>query len=144
MKGKYTEVRRLYEGDKTSSSSELEKSSNGDDSDDFWKSFVVPSVVNQSKGESDLLPAQEKKEVAKTESSELDSSMPKSRLKPKAAKWNEWKPEEVKKQIELHGELNRRFQVPRRRMALWEEISSNLLSDGITRSVGQCKEKQHS
>ncbi|CAA2962871.1 ribonuclease j [Olea europaea subsp. europaea] len=34
-------------------------------------------VVNQSEGEGDLLPAQEQKEEAKTESSELDSSLPK-------------------------------------------------------------------
>ncbi|CAI9753088.1 unnamed protein product [Fraxinus pennsylvanica] len=130
---------RLLEEEETSSSSEPEKSPDGDNSDDFWKSFVVPSVVNQSEGNSDLLPEQEQNEVVKAESSELDSSTPKSRLKPKTAKRNKWKPEEVKKLIELRGELHSRFQVLRGRMALWEEISSNLLSNGITRSAGQCK-----
>ncbi|CAA2933668.1 ribonuclease J isoform X2 [Olea europaea subsp. europaea] len=81
----------------------------------------------------------ERDEVARMENSELDPSTPKSRLKPKTAKRNKWKPEEVKQLIELRGELHSRFQVLRGRMALWEEISSNLLSDGITRSAGQCK-----
>ncbi|CAI9757350.1 unnamed protein product [Fraxinus pennsylvanica] len=130
---------RLLEEEETSSSSEPEKSPDGDNSDDFWKSFVVPSVVNQPEGNSDLLPEQDQNEVVKAESSQLDSSTPKSRLKPKTAKRNKWKPEEVKKLIELRGELHSRFQVLRGRMALWEEISSDLLSDGITRSAGQCK-----
>lgn len=96
-------------------------------------------MVNQSEGNSSFLPEPERDEVARMENSELDPSTPKSRLKPKTAKRNKWKPEEVKKLIELRGELHSRFQVLRGRMALWEEISSNLLSDGITRSAGQCK-----
>ncbi|KAL2515109.1 RNA-metabolising metallo-beta-lactamase family protein [Forsythia ovata] len=100
---------------------------------------LLDEEETSTKGNSDLLPEQEQKEAAKTESSELDSSTPKSRLKPKTAKRNKWKSEEVKKLIELRGELHSRFQVLRGRMALWEEISSNLLSDGMTRSAGQCK-----
>ncbi|XP_056693028.1 ribonuclease J [Spinacia oleracea] len=52
---------------------------------------------------------------------------------------NKWKPEEVKKLIMLHGDLHERFQVVRRCMALWEEISSSLVADGFNRTPGQCK-----
>ena len=63
-----------------------------------------------------------------------------SRLKrSKSVKWNKWKPEEVKSLIKMRGELHSRFQVVRGRMALWEEISTNLMADGINRSPGQCK-----
>ncbi|KAG5537162.1 hypothetical protein RHGRI_024558 [Rhododendron griersonianum] len=57
----------------------------------------------------------------------------------KPAKRNKWKPEEIKKLIILRGELHEKFQVVKRRMALWEEISAHLLSDGITRTPGECK-----
>ncbi|KAL1108769.1 hypothetical protein V6Z11_D03G133300 [Gossypium hirsutum] len=67
--------------------------------------------------------------------SEMTGSQPKS-SKPKR---NKWKPEEVKKLIKMRGDLHSRFQVVKGRMALWEEISTSLLEDGITRSPAQCK-----
>ncbi|TYJ42157.1 hypothetical protein E1A91_A03G069200v1 [Gossypium mustelinum] len=67
--------------------------------------------------------------------SEVTGSQPKS-SKPKR---NKWKPEEVKKLIKMRGDLHSRFQVVKGRMALWEEISTSLLEDGITRSPAQCK-----
>ncbi|XP_011073026.1 uncharacterized protein LOC105158090 isoform X2 [Sesamum indicum] len=120
---------------------ELEdKAPNVDESDDFWKSFISPSGLKQSEGDSDLLPAAAHREKAKEESSELDSVLPKSRqTTSKTAKRNKWKPEEVRKLIKLRGKLHSRFQVLKGRMALWEEISSSLLLDGIGRSPGQCK-----
>ncbi|KAL6177618.1 hypothetical protein ACLB2K_049143 [Fragaria x ananassa] len=57
----------------------------------------------------------------------------------KPVKRNKWKPEEVKKFIKMRGKLHSRFQVVKGRMALWEEISRNLLAEGINRSPGQCK-----
>lgn len=66
--------------------------------------------------------------------------LPNSQIKhSKPAKRNKWKPEEIKKLIILRGELHEKFQVVKRRMALWEEISAHLLSDGITRTPGECK-----
>ncbi|XP_073270027.1 ribonuclease J isoform X2 [Primulina huaijiensis] len=111
-----------------------------DESEDFWKSFLTSSVLNQSKGNGDLLPEEEQKEKAQQKSIKLDSGLPNSSLRTTTTtKRNKWKPEEVKKIIKFRGELHSRFQVLRGRMALWEEISSNLLSDGFTRSPGQCK-----
>jgi hypothetical protein len=75
-------------------------------------------------------------ESSKDESLKLQGSQSKSS---KSIKRNKWKPEEVKKLIDLRGELHSRFQVVKGRMALWEEISGNLSSDGINRSPGQCK-----
>lgn len=71
---------------------------------------------------------------------EADSEMPKSRSKsPKPMKRNKWKPEEVKKLISMRGELHRKFEVAKKRMALWEEISTKLLAEGVNRTPGQCK-----
>lgn len=41
--------------------------------------------------------------------------------------------------IGMRDKLRDRFQIVKGRMALWEEISQNLLADGISRSPGQCK-----
>ncbi|KAK6148103.1 hypothetical protein DH2020_019015 [Rehmannia glutinosa] len=112
-----------------------DRSPNIDESDDFWKSYVSSSVLNRSEGNSDLLPEAEK---AKEERAEVDPALSKSRPS-KNAKRNKWRPEEVKKLIKMRGELHSRFQVLKGRMALWEEISSSLLLDGISRSPGQCK-----
>ncbi|KAK6123710.1 hypothetical protein DH2020_042545 [Rehmannia glutinosa] len=112
-----------------------DRSPNIDESDDFWKSYVSSSVLNLSEVNSDLLPEAEK---AKEERAEVDPALSKSRPS-KNAKRNKWRPEEVKKLIKMRGELHSRFQVLKGRMALWEEISSSLLLDGISRSPGQCK-----
>lgn len=120
----------------TSNSGLLDGAPNVDESDDFWKSFVSSSVPIQSEHKGEVLPAAEPKE----DCSEVDSGLPKPQSKSsKAVKRNKWKPEEVKKLIKMRGELNNRFQVLKGRMALWEEISSNLLADGVSRSPGQCK-----
>ncbi|CAH9053153.1 unnamed protein product [Cuscuta europaea] len=71
-----------------------------------------------------------------------NSALPSDLLKSKSSnsvKRNKWKPEEVKKLIKMRGELNSKFQVPKGRMALWQEISSSLQSDGIFRTPAQCK-----
>ncbi|XP_060204457.1 ribonuclease J [Lycium barbarum] len=83
---------------------------------------------------------QEESESSRKESIQIDSGFPQSMMKSsKPLKRNRWKHEEIKKLIKLRGELHSRFQVVRGRMALWEEISSNLLSIGVNRSPGQCK-----
>ncbi|KAK8586468.1 hypothetical protein V6N13_010060 [Hibiscus sabdariffa] len=101
-----------------------------EDSDEFWKSFIISSPADKLEdGNNGFIPSS-------GDDMEMPSSQPKS-LKP--AKRNKWKPEEVKKLIEMRGELHSRFRVVKRRMALWEEISANLLADGISRSPLQCK-----
>ncbi|PIN21970.1 Beta-lactamase [Handroanthus impetiginosus] len=111
-----------------------------DKSDEFWKSFRSPSMSNPLEVNSDLFPKAKQIQKGKDESTGLDSGLQKSRPKPsKSGKRNKWKPEEVKKMIKMRGELNSRFQVVKGRMALWEEISSSLSSEGINRSAGQCK-----
>ncbi|XP_051148082.1 ribonuclease J isoform X2 [Andrographis paniculata] len=119
---------RDQEKEATADSKASERDPNIDESADFFKSFISSSVRNQSDGNnsnSALFPAAEQ---------------PKSRPKlAKSVKRNKWKPEEIKKLIKMRRELHSRFQVIKGRMALWEEISSNLSSDGISRSPGQCK-----
>ncbi|XP_014509889.1 uncharacterized protein LOC106768980 isoform X1 [Vigna radiata var. radiata] len=115
-------------------------------SDDFFKPLVVSSPVEKSiKANNGYVPQMEKSSPSKDGSSEdteecnsvnTSDSEPKSS---KSAKRNKWKHDEVKKLIGMRGELNDRFQVVKGRMALWEEISQNLLSNGISRSPGQCK-----
>uniref|UniRef100_A0A2N9EKV9 Myb-like domain-containing protein n=1 Tax=Fagus sylvatica TaxID=28930 RepID=A0A2N9EKV9_FAGSY len=144
-----TELKRLLpEEDTTTSSSILaeEHFSNSEDSDDFWKAFVTSSspVDEVAKANNGFVSLSEHvsqvekdgTESSKDESLKLQGSQSKSS---KSIKRNKWKPEEVKKLIDLRGELHSRFQVVKGRMALWEEISGNLSSDGINRSPGQCK-----
>ncbi|CAK9141080.1 unnamed protein product [Ilex paraguariensis] len=103
-------------------------------------SLVGMSVDQLEKDNNGSVLQEEHMEKAKKESSESDPDMPKSRLKSsKSMKQNKWKPDEVKKLIKKRGELHSRFQVVKGRMALWEEISANLLADGVNRSPGQCK-----
>ena len=78
----------------------------------------VPRSKNVSMVEKDSV------ESGKDESSKLPNSS-------KSVKRNKWKPEEVKKLIDLRGELHSKFQVVKGRMALWEQISGSFLSDGI-------------
>lgn len=109
-----------------------------DESDEFWEPFITSPVINER--DSNLLPESENINKVDDESGESDSEQQSSRLKSSSpAKRNKWKPEDIKKLIKLRGELHSRFQVVKGRMALWEEISSNLLLDGISRSPGQCK-----
>lgn len=69
-------------------------------------------------------------------SEETSNAEPKSS---KSVKKNKWKAEEIKKLMSLRSDLRDRFKIVKGRMALWEEISQNLLADGISRSPGQCK-----
>ncbi|KAK6250233.1 hypothetical protein SCA6_004238 [Theobroma cacao] len=142
------EVEKLLpEEDTTTSSPDyLERHTpNSEGSDEFWKSFITSSspvnnLVNDNNG---LVPKKEYKSQLKsdgTASSGDDSEMPSSQPKSsKPAKRNKWKPEEVKKLIKMRGKLHSRFQVVKGRMALWEEISTSLMAEGISRSPGQCK-----
>ncbi|XWS51390.1 hypothetical protein CRYUN_Cryun12cG0172500 [Craigia yunnanensis] len=118
---------------------------NTEDSDEFWKSFITSSspVDNLEKENSELVPKEEHKPELKRDdtassgdNSEMPSSLPKTS---KHAKRNKWKHEEVKKLIKMRGKLHSRFQVVKGRMALWEEISASLLAEGISRSPAQCK-----
>lgn len=67
-----------------------------------------------------------------------DSSDPSS-APVKSSKKNKWKPEEIKSLIQMRGEMNEQFQTVKGRMVLWEEISSSMLSQGISRTPAQCK-----
>ncbi|XP_073291409.1 ribonuclease J-like [Primulina huaijiensis] len=130
----------LHEDEMMSDTDLPESNLIADESKDFWKTFLTLSVLDQSKGNGDLLPEEEHEEKTEQKSSKLNSGLPNSSLRTTIpAKRNKWKPEEVMKLIKIRGELHSRFQVLRGRMALWEEISSNLSSEGITRSPGQCK-----
>ncbi|KAI7986596.1 Ribonuclease J [Camellia lanceoleosa] len=136
--------RLLSEEATTSGSESAEKFSlNSDGSDDFWKSFIASSPIEQSvKDSNGSVPQEEYREKLKKEETKVDDmvEIPKSQSKSsKPGKRNKWKPGEVTKLINMRGELHSRFQVVKRRMALWEEISANLLADGINRSPGQCK-----
>ncbi|KAK7389187.1 hypothetical protein VNO78_24022 [Psophocarpus tetragonolobus] len=117
-----------------------------EDSDEFFKPFVESSpVMNSIKASNGYVPRKEKSILLKDDGSEdteecnfVDASN--SEPKPsKSAKRNKWKHDEIKMLIGMRVELNDRFQVVKGRMALWEEISQNLLANGISRSPGQCK-----
>lgn len=119
--------------------------SSSEDSDDFWKSFVNPSS-SPSPGETenvnkvaDAEPKTEDKESSRDEDDPSDASDSETKSSSKRVRRNKWKLEEIKKVIRMRGELHSRFQVVKGRMALWEEISSNLSTEGINRSPGQCK-----
>ncbi|KAG6746148.1 hypothetical protein POTOM_050662 [Populus tomentosa] len=139
--------RELSKEEETSSSPSIAEghSSDSENQDDFRKSFIPPSPVNELvRSDEDLVPPWEHVNEIKedgTISSDDDSlENQNSRLKgSKPVKRNKWKPEEVKSLIKKRGELHSRFQVVRGRMALWEEISTNLMADGINHSPGQCK-----
>ena len=136
----FDKLRSKDEANSVSTSSKA-FSSNGAESDNFWKSFVqIPTNNVLEEGNTSLQLQKEHYKNSEIDSGELDSGLPKSELKSsKSVKRNKWKPEEIKKLIRMRGELHNRFQVVKGRMALWEEISSNLLSGGISRSPGQCK-----
>ncbi|KAA8542137.1 hypothetical protein F0562_023289 [Nyssa sinensis] len=145
LEGHSIEAVRLLSEDDATSSSDLTQgvSIDSDKSDDFWKSFIVSSPVDKRENNNNgSVPPEEfleefkEKEIIEDESTETRNSQLKSS---KPVKRNKWKPEEVKKLIKMREELNSRFQVVKGRMMLWEEISANLLADGINRSPGQCK-----
>ncbi|KAK9090151.1 hypothetical protein Sjap_023328 [Stephania japonica] len=121
---------------------ELASSSVQEDSDNFWKSFLASSPSEDPKKEENGSIPMDKLQTQEVEngSSTSDSLKPSgSQSSTKPVKRNKWKLEEIKKLIKLRGELDSRFQVAKGRMVLWEEISNNLLGDGINRTPGQCK-----
>ncbi|GAV56539.1 Lactamase_B domain-containing protein/RMMBL domain-containing protein/Myb_DNA-bind_4 domain-containing protein [Cephalotus follicularis] len=133
------------EEDTTSTSVTEERYPNSEDSDDFWKSFTQTSTADKFVKDKDrLVPREEhvlelNNEGASSTEDESDKSPNSQPKSSKHVKRNKWKPEEIKKVIIMRGELNSRFQVVKGRMALWEEISTNLMVDGVNRSAGQCK-----
>lgn len=134
--------RLLFEEATTSGSESQEKPSVNSELDDFRKSSILSSptglVVEDSNGS---IPQEEHREKNAKESEVYDCvEIPTSGLKSsEPAKQNKWTPDEVMKLIDMRGQLHSRFQVVKRRMSLWEEISSNLLTDGINRTPGQCR-----
>ncbi|XP_034217881.1 ribonuclease J isoform X2 [Prunus dulcis] len=124
----------LPEEDSATSNSKSEKlSSDSEKSDDFWNAIVRLSTVDKSvEDKNGLAVQQEHLKKDGPDNSEIPNPS-------KPVKRNKWKPEEVEKLIKMRGKLRSRFQVVKGRMALWEEISRNLLVDGINRSPGQCK-----
>ncbi|KAJ0231301.1 Ribonuclease J [Hirschfeldia incana] len=115
--------------------------SSSEESDDFWKSFINPSSPDETKNVSKTTDTETKTEDGESskEEEEGDTSDSQTKSSSKRVRRNKWKPEEVKKVIRMRGELHSRFQVVKGRMALWEEISSNLSAEGFNRSPGQCK-----
>ncbi|KAE8725064.1 putative Cycloeucalenol cycloisomerase [Hibiscus syriacus] len=116
-----------------------------EDSDEFWKSFIISSPVDKlENGNNGFVPNKEehksemKSDGASSSGDDFKRPYSKSKLL-KPAKRNKWKPEELKKLIEMRGELHGRFQVVKGRMVLWEEVSANLSADGVNRSPMQCK-----
>nr|XP_011463282.1 PREDICTED: uncharacterized protein LOC105351207 [Fragaria vesca subsp. vesca] len=100
---------------------------------DIWNAMVKLSAGDKlAEDKNDLVLQEENLKKDDPESTERTSPS-------KPVKRNKWKPEEVKKFIKMRGKLHSRFQVVKGRMALWEEISRNLLAEGINRSPGQCK-----
>ena len=133
--------RLMHDGATTSSANSLDEYSTAEvKSDDSSKSFVSSTLLDQLKKGRFGASTQEESESSRKESVQVDSGFPQSMMKSsKPLKRNRWKHDEIKKLIMLRGELHSKFQVVRGRMALWEEISSNLLSIGVDRSPGQCK-----
>ncbi|KAG2293387.1 hypothetical protein Bca52824_040056 [Brassica carinata] len=117
--------------------------SSSEESDDFWKSFINPPSPPSPGVTVDKLTDAEAKtedsENSREEKEDDDTSDSQTKSSTKRVRRNKWKPEEVKKVVRMRGELHSRFQVVKGRMALWEEISSNLSAEGINRSPGQCK-----
>ncbi|XP_022934026.1 uncharacterized protein LOC111441254 isoform X4 [Cucurbita moschata] len=132
----------LPEEDYNSSNSNLTEtqSSDTEDMEDFWTPFITPSSpVNElvKENEGSVQPSKNTLEISNGLKTSNSSEKPLRPLKP--VKSNKWKPEEMKRLIKLRGQLHARFQVAKGRMALWEEISTCMLGDGMNRSPGQCK-----
>lgn len=143
------EFEELPEEETTTSSSNYGErlSSDSEDSDEFWKSFVTPaSPINNLVKDNNVLIPQEEQQMSEVEEdgtkSSDDDSSERSGSRPKSSKGvrrNKWRPEEVKKLIKMRWELHSKFQVVKGRMALWKEISAHLANEGFNRSPDQCK-----
>lgn len=143
FEGKNIELEGLLPEEETTTSSNFNSetiSSESAESELFLESFETALPVDEVVKEDDgsirsqvHIPELEKEDK---ENVELPASKPK-----KPVKRNKWKPEEVLKLINMRRELHSQFQVVKRKMALWEEISRELVADGIDRSPGQCKSR---
>ncbi|CAN1802291.1 Ribonuclease J [Linum perenne] len=114
-----------------SSSSTLESLDGKTEEDDnFWRSMMSSQPGDTS----------EEENVKESSDDSEDESSDAEKTRGKSVKRNKWKHEEIKKLIKRRGMLHNRFKsVKGGRMALWEEISSGLMVEGIERSSGQCK-----
>ncbi|XP_022987947.1 uncharacterized protein LOC111485347 isoform X1 [Cucurbita maxima] len=135
--------RLLPEEDYIPSNSTEMNSFDNEGLEDFWRPFITPtSPANELAKDNEGSVQQSKNTLEITNEGEEvsdDKSLKTSNSDVKPVKRNKWKPEEIKKLIQLRGKLHDRFQVAKGRMALWEEISTSMLADGINRSPGQCK-----
>ncbi|KAG0484859.1 hypothetical protein HPP92_008938 [Vanilla planifolia] len=100
--------------------------------------------LSETGGYSEVESKSFKEHVASAKNGKANSEIPVKPSEDKAVhlkpvKRNKWKPEEIKKLIEERGLLNSRFHSVKGRMALWEELSSTMLSYGINRTPAQCK-----
>jgi hypothetical protein len=105
--------------------------------DQFWESFKSPTAVKIAR----IVNASaqgNKPKLGKISIVDKDSSTS-APAPAKLSRKNKWKPEEIKSLIQLRGEMNEKFQSVKGRMVLWEEISGNMLQQGITRTPAQCK-----
>jgi hypothetical protein len=101
----------------------------------FWESFKSPTAVKIAR----IVNGGKKQNLGKIGIMGKDSSIQSAPAPAKSSKKNKWKPEEIKSLIQMRGEMNERFQSVKGRMVLWEEISDNMLKQGISRTPAQCK-----
>ncbi|CAO1942149.1 unnamed protein product [Urochloa humidicola] len=100
----------------------------------FWESFKSPTAVKIAR----IVNGGNKQNLGKIGIMGKDSTQ--SAPAPvKSSKKNKWKPEEIKRLIQMRGEMNEKFQSVKGRMVLWEEISMSLMNQGISRTPAQCK-----
>lgn len=106
---------------------------------DFWESYKSPSAVEIAKAANGSVSM----DHSKSSKGKVNNSKEPTKLGPqpagKSAKRNKWKPEEIKRLIKMRGDLDSKFRTTKARMVLWEEISDDMMSHGITRTPAQCK-----
>ncbi|KAL5208277.1 hypothetical protein ABZP36_032712 [Zizania latifolia] len=103
----------------------------------FWESFKSPTAVKIARIVNGSAQGN-KPRLGKISIMGKDSSNS-SPAPVKSLKKNKWKPEEIKSLIQTRGDMNEKFQTVKGRMVLWEEISSSMLNQGISRTPAQCK-----
>nr|ACG24323.1 hypothetical protein [Zea mays] len=101
----------------------------------LWESFKSPTVVKIAR----IVNGGKKHNLGKIGIMGKDSAIQSAPAPAKSSKKNKWKPEEIKSLIQMRGEMNGRFQSVKGRMVLWEEIFDNMLKQGISRTLAQCK-----
>ncbi|KAF4377869.1 hypothetical protein CsatB_018253 [Cannabis sativa] len=119
-------------------------SSDSKESDEFWKPFTTVSAIpvdNVVEENNDSISSQEQSLLENGGKESIETTTDSKPKPSKPVKRNKWTNQEVMKLIKLRGQLDGRFQVVKGRMALWEEISKEMLSDGMNRSPGQCKSR---